>query len=890
MREFLLWWLVIEAVGLASFPLTYAFFRRLPDGGFAFAKPVGLLLLGYGLWMGATIGLFPYSRGSALLVLLLIAGLSTTVAGRYHGELVTFLRSGWRYIALVEVLFLAVLAAAVYLRSFVPEIAAGEKPFELAFLNAIHRSDSFPPQDPWLAGHSISYYYLGYIMVSALSKLADLETDVTFYLSLCLMVAMAAVAAFGLVYNMISASRREEAREGPALIPRAALFGLAGAALMLIVSNLAGVFELLARYGVGSRGFYGLVGIYGLEGPYDCGASPGDCAQWYPTRFLWWWWPTRMGSPSEVQEFPFFSFHFGDLHPHVLAMPFLITLMGVAFLLFLHGHGRAEEAGGQGGLNALWWLRHPWRLLLLALLLGGVVFIDAWTLPLAVLILVAAAAAANGIWLGERGRSWVRDTAGFALPLVVAMVLLYLPYYLTLEGGQVEGIRITQASITADSPPPRSEVTRPLHFLLFWTPLLWATLPLAGVYLYGRWREAVQPRRLALAASLWAAPLGLWALIILGRDGFTGLADELAERGGNLITLLILIAGLTAVALAFLHLGMRPARERDTGLLFAFGLMAFALLMLLGAELYFVKDLWGWRLNTVFRFWHQGWIILSIAGGFALYRLTLGWRRPRLSLGSIPWDRLAAWGLLFGAIYTILVAVDPWDVLYARWWTATLGLMVGAASVLAYAVAAAHEGAARPQVWRRLGWIGATAIIGAAALLYPVLVTFDRTDGFRRDQSLNGLVHIQRNQPLEYEAIQWLRQNVQGQPVILEAVGRDFTDFGRVSSLTGLPTVIGWVGHELQWRGRPSRRPNETPWTDRPGDVDAAYTTLDIQEAKAILRKYDVRYVYVGSLERQQYDEGGLAKFGEFMIPVFENEEVTIYRMPTRTEGTVRSH
>ena len=161
MREFIVWWVGIEAVGLAAFPLTYAFFGRLPDRGFAFCKVVGLLLLGYGLWAGAVAGIIPNSRGSVILMLFLIAGLSLAVVGRRRREIAGFLRSGWRYIALVEAMFFVVLAAAVYIRSFAPDIIWGEKPFELAFLNAVNRSEFFPPGDPWLAGDSISYYYFG---------------------------------------------------------------------------------------------------------------------------------------------------------------------------------------------------------------------------------------------------------------------------------------------------------------------------------------------------------------------------------------------------------------------------------------------------------------------------------------------------------------------------------------------------------------------------------------------------------------------------------------------------------------------------------------------------------------------------------------------------------
>lgn len=353
MTEFLSWWAGVEAVGLAAFPLTYAFFRRLPDRGFAFTKVIGLLLLGYGVWIGAVVGLFPNTRGSATLALLVIAGLSALVWSRRREELSEFVRSSWLYIVFVEALFLVVLAGAVFIRSFAPEIIGGEKPFELAFLNAISRSEFFPPRDPWLSGYSISYYYFGYVIIAVLAKLVGLDIGTAFYLGLSLIAALSSVCVFGLVYNLIAVSkaRREAPTAGSAFAPRAALFGLAGAGLMAIVSNLAGLFELMARHGIGSRDFYAKVGIFGLEEPYDCVVAPGDCGAWYPTRFWWWWKATRMGSGFDIQEFPFFSFQFGDLHPHVLVMPFIITVLALGFALVLGAQGdgggpaRGEGAG-----------------------------------------------------------------------------------------------------------------------------------------------------------------------------------------------------------------------------------------------------------------------------------------------------------------------------------------------------------------------------------------------------------------------------------------------------------------------------------------------------------------------------------------------------------------
>ena len=162
-------------------------------------------------------------------------------------------------------------------------------------------------------------------------------------------------------------------------------------------------------------------------------------------------------------------------------------------------------------------------------------------------------------------------------------------------------------------------------------------------------------------------------------------------------------------------------------------------------------------------------------------------------------------------------------------------------------------------------------------------VTLERTGGFRNTQRMDGLAYKEQSDPQEAEAIRWLQENVSGTPVVLEGVGSDFSDFGRVSGRTGLPTVMGWLGHELQWRGYgpvTSASGEVTPIEDVPNDVSTIYTTSDLELAKALMDKYGVEFVYAGRMERQQYGESGLAKFRQFMVPVFENESVTIYQMP----------
>jgi uncharacterized membrane protein len=274
---------------------------------------------------------------------------------------------------------------------------------------------------------------------------------------------------------------------------------------------------------------------------------------------------------------------------------------------------------------------------------------------------------------------------------------------------------------------------------------------------------------------------------------------------------------------------------------------------------------------------------MGIVGGFGLYRLTERWRLPDVRLGEAPWQRLAVTGVLFGCAYTVLVAVDPWNTLYSRWWTATAGLLLAGGSIVALAAFAAVRRASWRLAVPRLVWTGVTAVILAAALVYPVAVTLERTGGFRNAQRMDGLTYEERRDPQEAEAIRWLKENVSGSPVVLEGVGGDFSDFGRVSGRTGLPTVIGWLGHELQWRGYGSVTSGEgevTSLVDVPDDVTKIYSTVDVEQAKALMGKYDVEFVYAGRMERERYGESGLAKFRRFMVPVFENESVTIYRLP----------
>lgn len=114
-------------------------------------------------------------------------------------------------------------------------------------------------------------------------------------------------------------------------------------------------------------------------------------------------------------------------------------------------------------------------------------------------------------------------------------------------------------------------------------------------------------------------------------------------------------------------------------------------------------------------------------------------------------------------------------------------------------------------------------------------------------EGLDGLAFLKRENADDYELILWLRENVQGQPVVLEANGDSYTYNCRISMATGLPTIQGWFTHEWLWRG------DLKAVQDRIEEVKTIYESDDIEKTKELLRKYNVEYIVIGKPERDLF-------------------------------------
>ena len=147
------------------------------------------------------------------------------------------------------------------------------------------------------------------------------------------------------------------------------------------------------------------------------------------------------------------------------------------------------------------------------------------------------------------------------------------------------------------------------------------------------------------------------------------------------------------------------------------------------------------------------------------------------------------------------------------------------------------------------------------------------SNSIKPPQSLNGINYLFQLYPTDYQAIMWLRDNIKGQPVILEAQGDSYTDYARVSANTGLPTVIGWPVHEWLWRGSYDEAGK------RSTDVATLYQTSDLNVAKELIAKYNISYVFVGTLERQKYPTLNEEKFQILGQQILQSGNTRVYKL-----------
>ncbi|NQW20915.1 MAG: hypothetical protein HQ477_09410 [Chloroflexi bacterium] len=594
--------LTVELIGIATLAVVARSFPVLADRGWAISKPVGLLLISTTVWLLSYAQLLPNSPAVWWSVLIVLSLVSSWILKSDFVKLRRSMVRRWQIVLTVELIFIVFFVMFLSMRAFDPAASGTEKPMDLMMLTAVTSSEYAPPQDLWLAGEPIAYYYFGYWIYGGVSTMAGVTPSVAFNVGIALVAGMAASVATSLVITLI---RRDGAHTKISLIS-----GGVTATLLLLVSNLSGLWTILDITKIAPNS---LLNWYQGD-QYD---RIDRIVTWRPDDFWWWWNSSRITNTfSEtgeqldftIQEYPFFSFLLGDFHPHLMSIPFVLTGVTVLIAFFI-AHRTISFGVLRKNIPAAG---------IIAIVIGASGFINFWDVGL--LLFLTTGLVVTG-WIGSRSLS-TRSFFQNVLPMVslwVIGIFVFAPFYFGTAASQVQW-------------PPLAPVkygTRPIHFLSIWLLLITVGAPtvillanrytrllvkkLRGNVLSGQydqhlfWRPAW-----IVGVVLTGGPWLIWAITHLSFNEPAQATDVISR-----LPVSAFLGGLATILIAVVL--TRARRGADGGSHFVLLLSALAVYLLFAAELFFVHDLFGNRMNTVFKFYYQAWILLSVVGGYGVY-------------------------------------------------------------------------------------------------------------------------------------------------------------------------------------------------------------------------------------------------------------------------------
>ncbi len=818
-----LWYLTIFVLGLFAYPFVRMALPGLADRGYPLARIAGLLLWAWLSWLAGSLGL-TYSRGMIAVAFGAVALIGAALAYCQRAELRAEWKSKRKYFLIVEELFLAFFLLDLFIRLGNPDlwhdVNGGERPMNFSYFNAVLKSTTFPPYDPWFAGGYINYYYFGYVIVGTPVKFLGIVPSIAYNFILPTLFAMLAIGAFSVGYNLVKIRNKSASlnTDNWSLIT-----GFAAASAMVLLGNL-GIVRLFYRGFMCSAAPSERIGFTNI---HDCIIAPGGLIDkasiferiWWTVKgfFMslsglnlplpprdWFWWPSRalpFASGDPITEFPLFTFLWSDLHAHMIA--FSLTVLVIAWVLsVLLAKGRWKSR-----LDAF-----------LGLFLGGLVIgalkpTNTWDfytyLALGALVLFYTLVRYADV---ERLRlplpGWGKRlllAAGAAVALVGLSLLLYQPFshWFAQAYNTVEAWKGGRSNIS-------SYLVHWGVFLFFivswmvWETRQWlAETPLSAL------------RKLRPYRDLINAALLLILLALIVQQAWVMSSSQNVPWKGVTVLWLALPLAVWAAVLIF-----RPAISDGKRLILF--MVGTSLLLTMVVEIIVLRGDVG-RMNTVFKFYVQAWIMLGISAAAAF-----GW---------------------------LLVEIPQWLPRWRTAWNVTAAILVSCAALFLLVVGMV-------KIRDRMNPAAPHTLDSMTYMAYAHYADF----GVDMDLSQ------------DYRAIRWMQDNVQGSPVIVEANVPEYRWGTRFTIYTGLPGVVGWNWHQRQQRALMSN------WVwERIGEIANFYTTSDPAAAQAFLKKYNVRYIVLGQLERAAYIGEGLLKFdwlkGQLWQEVYRDGQTVIYEV-----------
>jgi len=341
-RAWLSWLLFLIILGWVALPITLRVMPSIASGAYSLSKMAGFLIFSWLVWFFTNIKVCHFTIGSCWVWLLVLTGISGWIFFVDQKQIKLLFAKNKKSWMFQEAAFVGAFLLFTIIRSYCAHVhdpvgdgynGGGEAGMDFGFLSSVVRGETFPPQNMWMAGVPIGYsFYFGHLMMGVLTKTLGLVPAVTYNLALITLFASIFSGAFGIA---LALSGRM-------------VSGFIAGFLCAVAGNLGGAKQY-------------------LDVIHQCFVSASLSPLMSHT--FDYWGPTRV-IPNSINEFPYFSVLFGDMHAHTLAMPFAMLMIGGIASLYLSNASKPFE-----------W-KNDWQsILFLGFLIGSIAFLNTWELP-----------------------------------------------------------------------------------------------------------------------------------------------------------------------------------------------------------------------------------------------------------------------------------------------------------------------------------------------------------------------------------------------------------------------------------------------------------------------------------------------------------------------------
>ena len=798
--EVLRWWLVLMCAGLAFMPLSMILFRRFKDSGWLFSKVIGIAVSGWLIWFLASVKLIKFTEGGCWFSLIFCFAANCALflfyIRKHSDDFEVFDRpeETITHALLAEMLFFIAFIIWNYIKGFKPEAyGTTEKMMDYGFMKAMFKSDYMPPEDMWMAGEPINYYYVGQFMTTYITKLAGSTVEYGYNLSLTMLAAFGFSLPCSIIFNAASNVKEEKEKFRDGVFPYFA-GGLAGLAVSIAGNMHYCVFNNVAPV---------LRNLLGIDKLAENAEYTFD-NYWFPnaTRYIGY---NPDTADKTIHEFPSYSFVLGDLHAHVINIMFVLTVVAILLGLLLIKKKELKDA-------------------------------------------MAGTYLKNDSKKGICGFSY-KDI--FAPSIVVTGFFIGLfhttnywdyPIYFVVSGAVIlfMNCRLYNFSL------------KTLILTLFHAVVVIVTAKLTALPFTVHFHQIASQLNICVNHTplyqlmiLWALPVTV-TLTFLGTKIIERKKAEQSEEESNLSkisagkknALFRFIANLSVMDMFILTLG----------------LCAIGLVIL--PEIVYVKDIYSGdykRANTMFKLTYQAFIMFGMVMGYVISKyLFYAKKSSHRVFGVIMFLLLiSTFGYFDNATkawfgdYDFLNGVDSskealnfvLDVIYY-----IIGFLIIFNLLLLFV-------RKKKSIY--------DIVLPAVLYVFAVIIIMELFGKLfaisERYQGLNSGIYLQDENMEDFLATNYINENIEGRPVLLEANGLSYKYYNRVSVITGLPTILGWRTHEWLWHSDSSNGQVPDIVEEREVDIETIYTSEDLNEIKALLDKYKVEYIYIGGCEREKF-------------------------------------